>query len=157
MTIKGVEITARAIMTEAWAIARKGQAKFGGKVSSYIREALRIAWSEAKRGNRSIVERIDELTAMGFKRWQKNGMDRMYINASTLGLRCEYYKTGNVRNATFGEYSISNCEARRIQGAKTYIDLIRRELVSDNEYTMDAAARLIGVERTGYDRRIALA
>ena len=98
MTIKGVEITAKAIMTEAWAIARKGQAKFGGKVSSYIREAMRMAWSEAKRGNRSIVERIDELTAMGFKRWQKNGMDRMYINASTLGLRCEYYKTGNVRN-----------------------------------------------------------
>src|SRR5690625_3706660 len=38
----------RQIMKRAWEIAREGQAKFGGKVSEYISEALKIAWSEYK-------------------------------------------------------------------------------------------------------------
>lgn len=35
-------------MTKAWEIAREGQKKFGGKVSEYIAEALRMAWAETK-------------------------------------------------------------------------------------------------------------
>ena len=31
------------IMTRAWEIAKQGQAKFGGKVSEYISEALKEA------------------------------------------------------------------------------------------------------------------
>jgi len=34
------------IMTRAWEIAREGQGKFGGKVSEYLSEALKIAWAE---------------------------------------------------------------------------------------------------------------
>ena len=36
------------IMTRAWEIAREGQVKFGGKVSEYFAEALKMAWAEAK-------------------------------------------------------------------------------------------------------------
>lgn len=32
------------IMRNAWIIARKGQRKFGGKVSEYFAEALKISW-----------------------------------------------------------------------------------------------------------------
>lgn len=33
------------VMTKAWEIAREGQSKFGGKVSEYLSEAMKIAWS----------------------------------------------------------------------------------------------------------------
>lgn len=36
------------VMVRAWEIAKEGQVKFGGKVSEYLSEALKIAWSEAK-------------------------------------------------------------------------------------------------------------
>lgn len=36
------------IMVRAWEIARKGQKQFGGKVSEYLSEALKMAWVEAK-------------------------------------------------------------------------------------------------------------
>ncbi|MCB5235528.1 hypothetical protein [Niallia circulans] len=40
----------RNVMKKAWEIARKGQKKFGGKVSEYLAEALRVAWSLVKKG-----------------------------------------------------------------------------------------------------------
>jgi len=36
------------VMTQAWTIAREGQTKFGGKVSEYFAEALRMAWNIVK-------------------------------------------------------------------------------------------------------------
>ena len=33
-------------MKEAWRLARRGQAVFGGSVRAYLAEALRIAWAE---------------------------------------------------------------------------------------------------------------
>lgn len=93
----------------------------------------------------SIMERIEELESKGFKRWQKGTMDRMYINASSLGLECDYYKTGNIRSASFNGHDVSNSEGYRIKAAKTYIDLVKGELVSDNDYCFEAAAQLIGL------------
>lgn len=94
----------------------------------------------------NLMDRIAELEAMGFKRWQKGNMDRMYINSGVLGLVCTYYKTGNIHTARFNDYDISNSEGYRIKAAKTYIDLVRGELVSDNDYCFEAAAKLIGLE-----------
>ena len=34
------------VMVRAWEIAREGQRKFGGKVSEYLSESLKIAWAE---------------------------------------------------------------------------------------------------------------
>lgn len=46
----------RNVMTKAWEIAREGQKKFGGKVSEYFAEALRIAWSIVKKGMEKAIE-----------------------------------------------------------------------------------------------------
>lgn len=37
------------VMTRAWEIAKEGQRKFGGKVSEYLAEALKMAWAETRR------------------------------------------------------------------------------------------------------------
>ena len=144
------------VMTKAWEIAKKAAAKFGGRAIEYIALALREAWREIKTMISDITERIEELEKMGFKRWQKNGMDRMYINASVLGLTCVYHKTGTVAQAWFNGTDISNSEANRMKGSKTYIDLIKKCLVSDNDYLADAAANLIGADHKFGDKYIKL-
>ena len=88
-------------------------------------------------------ERIDELTKVGFKRWQKGNMDRLYINASQLGLVCEYYKTGNICYAEFGGKKISNSQAYRMKNAKTFVDVKTEQVYSDIQDLKDAAAKLL--------------
>lgn len=144
------------IMTRAWEIAKEAAKKFGGRAIEYIAMALRDAWKEIRKMAKDITERIEELEGMGFKRWQKNGMDRMYINAGTLGLICTYYKSGNVSDAEFRGEDISNSEARRMLGAKTYIDLIHKRLVSDSARLAAAAAELINVDYSYGDTIIRL-
>ena len=39
-------------MVRAWEIAKKGQEKFGGKVSEYFAEALKMAWAEVKQASK---------------------------------------------------------------------------------------------------------
>ena len=90
-------------------------------------------------------EGIDLLLQKGFKRWTKNGKDRLYINASQLGLECEYYHTGNIKNAEFRGEHISNSQAYRYKAAKTYVELGPDRLVSDYPELEDAAAELIAV------------
>lgn len=140
------------IMGRAWEIARGAQNRFGGRVSEYFAEALRMSWAENRQpAARPVADRIDELTALGFNRWQKAGMDRMYINAGALGLSCTYYKTGNISSATFRGLDISNSEARSLKASKTYIDLKNGMIVSDSERLADAVADLIGLEHSyGY-------
>lgn len=91
-------------------------------------------------------EKIAELEAKGFKRWTKGNLDRLYINASQLGLVCSYYNTGNIRDAEFNGDSISNCEARRMKAAKTFIDIKTGRVYSDNNTLKDAAIALAGLE-----------
>lgn len=92
-------------------------------------------------------ERIEQLEALGFKRWTKGAYDRLYINAGTLGLVCAYYNTGNVKSAEFnGEY-VSNCEARRMKAAKTFIDIKTGRLYSDNDKLKEAAMKLAKIEQ----------
>ena len=92
------------------------------------------------------AEMIKNLEENGFNRWQKNGMDRMYVNASTLGLNCAYYKSGNISDADFRGESISNSEARKLKGSKTYIDLMHGTIVSDSARLAAAVADLIGID-----------
>ena len=90
-------------------------------------------------------ERIIELESKGFKRWTKGTMDRLYINASQLGLDCDYYKTGNISGAEFKGKHVSNCEARRMKAAKTYIDILTGKAHSDNRTLLMAAEELAGI------------
>lgn len=103
-----------------------------------------------------LMDRIEELEKLGFNRWQKNGMDRMYINAGTLGLTCTYHKTGSISYAEFkGEY-VSNNQARAMKAAKTYIDMVKNQIVSDSATLAAAAAELIGADYRYGERIIAL-
>lgn len=134
------------MMKRAWEIAKRAAEKFGGRAMEYIALAMKEAWKEIKTMKKDITERIEELEAMGFRRWQKNGMDRMYINAGALGLICTYYKSGNISSAEFAGERVSNSEGYRLKSAKTYIDLKLKRLVSDSARLAAAAAELIGAE-----------
>lgn len=81
---------------------------------------------------------IEKLLAAGGSRWQKNGMDRIYFNASQLGLDYTCYKTGNISSATFNGERISNSEANRMYCSKTYYNVVTGTVVSDNN-TLRAA------------------
>lgn len=95
----------------------------------------------------NVFEMVHELESMGFKRWQKGGHDRLYVNASALGLEVDYYKTGNVSSATFNGKHISNSEACRMMDSKTYIDLIARRIYSDNASLCFKVCDICGVEK----------
>ena len=88
-------------------------------------------------------QRIAELEAKGFKRWTKGTYDRLYINASVLGLVCDYYKTGNIHYATFNGEEVSNSEARRMKASKTFVDVKTGMVYSDNKYLKEAAEALL--------------
>ena len=70
--------------------------------------------------NESTIKALEE---KGFSRWTKGNFDRLYISASTLGLECGYYKTGNIKWAEFDGERISNSQGYRYKAAKTYIDV----------------------------------
>lgn len=90
-------------------------------------------------------KKIAELESKGFKRWTKGNIDRLYINAAQLGLDCAYYKTGNISGADFQGAHVSNCEARRMKAAKTYIDVTTGTVHSDNSTLANAAEALAGI------------
>lgn len=70
----------------------------------------------------------------GFKRWTKGGHDRLYIDAESLGLEIERYKTGNVRSATWQGDRISNTDGRRLIASKIYVDVKTEELHVNTEF-----------------------
>ena len=93
-------------------------------------------------------DEIKTLTDSGFNRWTKklpNGkvMDRLYIKPEYLGLELTRYKSGNISSATFNGETISNSEARRIEGTKCYVDVATKEVVCDREDLKQAAQEVI--------------
>ena len=116
---------AKKVMTRAWAIAKEAVKNFGGKASQYIAEALRMAWKEVKTVKKAVADRIEELEAMGFNRWTKGNMDRLYINSDKLGFVCDFYKSGHICSASLDGEKISNNRAFGYYKAKTYIEFLR--------------------------------
>ena len=47
------------VMVRAWEIAREGQSNFGGKVSEYLAEALKIAWAEISKSVKTVTWKND--------------------------------------------------------------------------------------------------
>ena len=86
---------------------------------------------------------ISAYVAHGFRRWTKGNLDRLYINARELGLFCEFYHTGNVKYAEFCGEQISNSEARRILGAKTYVDANTGKIFSDYTVTRERVTMIV--------------
>ena len=111
--------TKKEIMSTAWKIAREGQKAFGGKVSEYFAQALKMAWAQVKNG----ID-IDALEKKGFRRWTKGDMDRLYFNIERSGhMDVDYYKTGNISHAAIDGEEISHRFAGQILSVKCFIDL----------------------------------
>src|SRR5690625_407842 len=73
------------VMKRAWEIARKGQEKFGGKVSEYLSEALKMAWAEVKENEKVTMEEIAETIKRKLHNaqvdvWERYGKRRIYVN-----------------------------------------------------------------------------
>ena len=80
------------------------------------------------------AEALQDLKAYG-KVWVGGKHKRLYLNAKALGLKLDYYHTGNISRAWVNGEDISNCEARRILGAGAYIDLVSGEVIDDRRHT----------------------
>lgn len=107
------------IMSNAWKIAKEGQKAFGGKVSEYFAEALKMAWAQAK----NTID-IAALEQNGFSRWSKSDMDRLYFNIARSGhMDVDYHKTGNISFAAIDGEEISHRFAGQILNVKCFIDL----------------------------------
>lgn len=68
-------------------------------------------------------ERIEKAIEAGARRWTKGEHDRLYVKPELLGLSCEYYKTGNVKSATWKGLGTSNGSATRILAASIWYDI----------------------------------
>lgn len=77
---------------------------------------------------------IAKLMAAGGTRWSKGGKDRIYFDATTLGLEVERYGTGSVRSAEWQDESISNADARRLLSSKVYVDCADGTLHVDTDF-----------------------
>ena len=130
------------VMKRAWEIAKAASAKYGYSARSFFVMSLKMAWAEAKAPKKPVSERIEELEELGFKRWQKGNMDRLYINANMIGLTLIYYKTGNVKEAYWNGDRISNCCGNRYKYAKTFIDVKTGIVYSDYPELKEAAEKL---------------
>ena len=89
------------------------------------------------------AETIEKLVAAGGNRWTKGIYDRIYFNASALGLRCEYYKTGNISGAWFNGDLLSNSRGRQLKAAKTYVDVSTGEIVSTDSLLREALTAIV--------------
>lgn len=81
--------------------------------------AARIAIGAMKRPAPKVVHSVETMTAIGGRRWQKNGLDRVYLNqfATVPGLELDYYKSGNISGASLDGDLISNAEGGRLATA----------------------------------------
>lgn len=75
--------------------------------------ARRLARKAAK-----VVFTVETLTAIGGNRWQRNGMDRVYLNdwAALAGIETTHYGTGNISSASYQGQGISNSQAYKLLG-----------------------------------------
>lgn len=94
------------------------------------------------------AEALQDLKQYG-KIWIGGSHKRLYLNAKALGLKCDYYHSGNISRAWVNGEDISNCEARRILNAGAYIDLVSGEVIDDRRHTFrdnfgDAIEEILG-------------
>lgn len=90
--------------------------------------------------NEKMIKALEE---KGFNRWTKGNYDRLYVNATTLGLECSYYKTGNISSAYWCDERISNSQGYRLKAAKTYIDVKTGKLHSDHDWLREKANEIL--------------
>ncbi|MFI9331982.1 hypothetical protein ACIGZJ_31125 [Kitasatospora sp. NPDC052868] len=76
---------------------------------------------------KAVTLTADLMTALGGRRWQKNGMDRVYLSdwAPFAGLDVAYYGSGNASGATLGGRGIANGRVAKLLGSisKVWLDV----------------------------------
>lgn len=88
----------------------------------------RIAIGKMKRPAKPAALTADTMVAIGGRRWQKNGMDRVYLNediwSGMTGIDVSRYNSGNICGATLDGHAIANGRAGRLLAAvdKVYFD-----------------------------------
>lgn len=135
------------IMTRAWEIAKEAVVNFGGKAVEYIAEAMKMAWAEVK----EVRYTVEDLMAMGAKRWQKAGYDRLYLNNAGLklaGLEISRYNTGNVSSAKLNGEKVSNTKGSNMASIveRAYIDLTTGKLYCTHAKDDDVQQAVIALE-----------
>jgi hypothetical protein len=80
---------------------------------------IAIGARRVARKAKKAVFSVDTMTAIGGNRWQKNGMDRVYLNdwADLAGLEVSRYNTGNISGASYQGEGISNSQAYKLLGS----------------------------------------
>jgi hypothetical protein len=109
-------IDRKAIFKKAWEIKKEDS-------RNLFSLCLRMAWAEAKQMKTESREEKIERLSKKYSRWTKAGYDRIYFNATKLGLEYDTYNTGNLKWVTIDDQVISNCKGRRILNDKAYWDL----------------------------------
>ena len=112
-----------AALKQIWAVIKI-------ETKAALEEALKVLPGTAVKS----AEALQDLKQYG-KIWIGGSHKRLYLNAKALGLKCDYYHSGNISRAWVNGEDISNCEARRILGAGAYIDLVSSEVIDDRRHT----------------------
>lgn len=112
-----------AALKQIWAVIKT-------ETKAALEEALKVLPGTAVKS----AEALQDLKQFG-KIWIGGSHKRLYLNAKALGLKCDYYHSGNISRAWVNGEDISNCEARRILGAGAYIDLVSSEFIDDRRHT----------------------
>lgn len=90
--------------------------------------AARITIGQMKRPAKPVALTVDSMVAIGGRRWQKNGMDRVYLNediwADMASVDVDRYNSGSICGATLDGHAIANSRAGRLLAAvdKVYFD-----------------------------------
>lgn len=118
---------------------------------------------------KAFILTADHCLQLGGRRWQKNGMDRIYFNdwADFAGLEVSRYNTGSVCGATFAGHDIANGRAARMLDAieKVWFDVTDGRLYARHDgadayeirYSDGARNTVNLVARTASDIRTAAA
>ena len=99
--------------------------------------------SDGENGVDSTEKLAAMLEAKGWKRWTKDGKDRLYADAVQLGLKVQKYKSGAVKHAEWDGEKISNRAAEKMLHARTYLDLSDMSVHSDDSDLEYAASQIV--------------
>lgn len=96
-------------------------------------------------------DEIERLEDMGFRRWTKGDMDRLYIDADKLGLECDFKRDHEPCLGSWQGRRVSNADCRRIYYSKVWVDVKDGSLHVKSDFrpsiggtsVEDAARRLV--------------
>jgi hypothetical protein len=147
-------------MTTAAAIANHLQ--IAADLITEIQEWASVLWVRimgrrprfvSKKVTEEKMTTIEESLERIGRRWQKNGMDRIYFSDlhEYVGLELTFYGSGNVSSAKLNGTSISNSEGRKLaaslndsySGVKLWWDVPTQKFIWKNKPEKDLAEKVI--------------